>query len=260
MYDDTCRFLAENFSADFASWLLGEAITLTEIKPSELSLDPIRADALILLESDESVLHLEFQTHPDPEIPFRMFDYRARVYRRYRDKTMRQVVIYLKQTGSALVQQTSFRLERTRHDFDVIRLWEQPDHLFLQYPGLIPFAALGQTADPEATLRQVAQAVNQISNPATQANLTAASAILAGLRLENEVIYRVLRRDIMQESTIYRSIQAEAEARAELRKQREIALNFLRDRLSVEAVASGTGLSIEEVQQLQQQINTSPQN
>ena len=24
MYDDTCRFLAENFSADFASWLLGE--------------------------------------------------------------------------------------------------------------------------------------------------------------------------------------------------------------------------------------------
>ncbi len=60
----------------------------------------------------------------------------------------------------------------------------------------------------------------------------------------------------MQESTIYRSIQAEAE----LKKQREIALNFLRDRLSVEAVARGTELSIEEVQQLQQQINTSLQN
>lgn len=53
MYDDTCRFLAENFSADFASWLLGDPIVLTELKPSELSLDPIRADALILLESDE---------------------------------------------------------------------------------------------------------------------------------------------------------------------------------------------------------------
>ncbi len=59
----------------------------------------------------------------------------------------------------------------------------------------------------------------------------------------------------MRESAIYRSIQAEVE----LRKQQEIALNFLRDRLSVEAVARGTGLSIEEVQQLQQQINTSPQ-
>ncbi|MBV9388099.1 MAG: Rpn family recombination-promoting nuclease/putative transposase [Chroococcidiopsidaceae cyanobacterium CP_BM_ER_R8_30] len=256
MYDDTCRFLAEHFSADFASWLLGESITLTEIKPSELSLEPIRADALILLQSNESVLHLEFQTRPDPEIPFRMFDYRARVYRRYRNKAMRQVVIYLKQTRSDLVQQTSFILERTRHDFDVIRLWEQPDNLFLQYPGLIPFAALGQTNDPEATLRQAAQAVNQISDPTTQANLTAASAILAGLRLRDEVIYRLLRRDIMQESTVYRSILMEGE----VKKQREIALNFLREGLSIEIVARGTGLSVEEVQQLQQQMNNSSQS
>ena len=45
MYDDTCRFLAEHFSADFASWLLGKSVTMTELQPSELSLDPIRADA-----------------------------------------------------------------------------------------------------------------------------------------------------------------------------------------------------------------------
>jgi predicted transposase YdaD len=64
MYDDTCRFLAENFSADFASWLLGTPTVLTELQPSELSLDPIRADALILLESDESVLQLSFRRFP----------------------------------------------------------------------------------------------------------------------------------------------------------------------------------------------------
>ncbi|NEO48674.1 MAG: flagellar assembly protein H, partial [Moorea sp. SIO4A3] len=27
MFDNTCKFLAESFSEDFASWLLGEAIT-----------------------------------------------------------------------------------------------------------------------------------------------------------------------------------------------------------------------------------------
>lgn len=64
----------------------------------------------------------------------------------------------------------------------------------------------------------------------------------------------------MQDSVIYRSIQAEAEARAEARKQREIASNLLRDGLSLEIVARGTGLSIEEVQQLQQQINESLQS
>lgn len=56
----------------------------------------------------------------------------------------------------------------------------------------------------------------------------------------------------MQESVIYRSIQQEAETRAEVRKQREIATNLLQEGLSIETIARATGLSIEEVQQLQQ--------
>ncbi|MGG6266842.1 Rpn family recombination-promoting nuclease/putative transposase [Leptolyngbya sp. AN03gr2] len=184
MYDNTCRFLAENFSADFASWLLGKSVTLTEIQPSELSLDPIRADAMILLQSDESILHLEFQTQPKPEIPFRMLEYRVRGQRRYKDKPMQQVVIYLKRTRSELVYQTYYELEleRTRHEFDVIRLWEEPASLFLQYPGLLPFATLAQSESPEGMLRQVTQIVDQIEDTTTQENLRAASAILSGLR------------------------------------------------------------------------------
>jgi CRP-like cAMP-binding protein len=93
---------------------------------------------------------------------------------------------------------------------------------------------------PAEMLRQAAQLVEQIEEPTAQANLMAASAIL------------LVRRDIMQESVIYRSIQDE--------KTRAIALNFLREGLSAEAVARGTGLSIEEVQQLQQQMNAVPQS
>ncbi|MBD2488818.1 hypothetical protein H6G77_14905 [Aulosira sp. FACHB-615] len=96
----------------------------------------------------------------------------------------------------------------------------------------------------------------KIEDSTIQANLIAASAILAGLRLEQNVIYSLVRRDIMQESVIYRSIQEEAEAR----KQREIANNSLREGFPVEVVARITGLSIAEVQQLQQQLNESPQN
>ena len=47
MFDTVCKFLVETFSADFAAWLLGALITLTELSPAELSLEPIRADALI---------------------------------------------------------------------------------------------------------------------------------------------------------------------------------------------------------------------
>ncbi|WP_058997855.1 Rpn family recombination-promoting nuclease/putative transposase [Leptolyngbya sp. NIES-2104] len=256
MYDDTCRYLAEHFSADFASWLLGEAITLTELKPSELSLDPIRADAMILLQSEDSILHLEFQTQPNSEIPFRMLDYRVRGHRRYKTKPMRQVVIYLKSTASELVYETSYSLEHTHHEFEVIRLWELPASVFLQYPGLLPFAVLGQSDNPAEMLRQATQAADQIEEPTTQASLLAASAILAGLRLEEDVIYQLVRRDIMQESVIYRSIQRETEARA----KREIALNSLREGLSLETTARVTGLSIEEVQQLQQQLTDPAQS
>ncbi len=86
MFDNICKFLAETFPTDFATWLLGEPILLTQLSPSELSLEPIRADALILLQSNEVALHLEFQTQPKSDIPFRLIDYRLRVYRRFPTK------------------------------------------------------------------------------------------------------------------------------------------------------------------------------
>jgi predicted transposase YdaD len=114
------------------------------------------------------------------------------------------------------------------------------------------FATLGESGSPVEVLRQVTEIVDQIEDQTTQSNLMAASAILAGLRLAQDVIYQLVRRDIMQESVIYRSIQKD--------EKQTIALNFLREGLSVETVSRGTGLSIEEVQQLQQQLNQSPQN
>jgi predicted transposase YdaD len=100
-------------------------------------------------------------------------------------------------------------------------------------------------------LRQAAQLAKQVKEPTMQANLMAASAILAGLRLEEDVIYRIVRRNIMQESTVYRSIQREVQDE----RDRAIALNLLREGLAIEIVARGTGLLIEEVQQLQYQMN-----
>ncbi|QLE56279.1 hypothetical protein [Nostoc sp. TCL26-01] len=54
----------------------------------------------------------------------------------------------------------------------------------------------------------------------------------------------------MQESTVYRSIWKEAEDE----KTRAIALNLLREGVSIETIVRSTGLSVKEVQQLQQQL------
>jgi predicted transposase/invertase (TIGR01784 family) len=116
MFDNVSKFLIEQYSPDFASWLIGEPITLTELSPSELSLEPIRADALILLQSAEVILHCEFQTAPDSTIPFRMADYALRVYRRFPQKRLVQVVVYLRSTDSELVGSVSDLLFSIQND------------------------------------------------------------------------------------------------------------------------------------------------
>ncbi|NEO17910.1 MULTISPECIES: Rpn family recombination-promoting nuclease/putative transposase [unclassified Moorena] len=209
MFDNTCKFLAESFSEDFASWLLGEPITMTQLSPSELSLEPIRADALILLNSDDFVLHVEFQTQPDSTMAFRMADYRLRVFRRFPNKQMRQVVIYLTSSTSELVYQTAFEIPGTRHEFEVIRLWEQSTQPFLESTGLLPLAVLTQTPDPAQTLRQVAARVETIPEMRIQSNVAASAGILAGLLLKRDFINQVLRRDIMEQSVIYQDIKDE---------------------------------------------------
>ena len=171
MFDNTCKFLAESFSEDFASWLLGTPVSMTRLSPSELSIEPIRADALILLNSDDFVLHIEFQTEPDPTMGFRMADYRLRVFRRFPTKQMRQVVIYLTRSKSELVYQNVFEIPGTRHEFEVIRLWEQSTQPFLEATGLLPLAVLTQTSDAAQTLRQVAAKVEAISEMRVQSNI-----------------------------------------------------------------------------------------
>jgi predicted transposase YdaD len=60
----------------------------------------------------------------------------------------------------------------------------------------------------------------------------------------------------MQESTVYRSILSEGG----VKKQRGIAINLLRRGVAIDIIALSTGLSIQEVEQLQQQMNESAQS
>jgi predicted transposase/invertase (TIGR01784 family) len=250
MFDNVCKFLAESFSSDFATWLLGEPITLTELSPSELSLEPIRADALILLQSDEIILHIEFQTQPKANIPFRMTDYRLRGYRKFPHKRMRQVVIYLQPSDSELVYQTEFVLENSFHRFEVIRLWEQPTELFLKSPGLLPFAALSQTNDQRRTLEQVTEVIEALNDTRIRSNVAASTAVLAGLVLNKDVIKRILRSDIMRESVIYQDILQQGLAQGIEQKAQDIAMKMINKGINLEIIVDVTGLTVDHCDRL----------
>lgn len=255
MIDNICKFLAENFSSDFASWILGEPILLTKLEQSELSSEPIRADSVIFLESAQIILHIEFQTEPNKNIPFRMADYRLRLHRKFPEKQVHQVVIYLATSQSSLVYETKFQLKELTHNFNVIRLWEQPTEIFQQYQGLFPFAPLSQTNDPEETLRQIAKKIENIADKQVQSHVAASTAIISGIALDKEIIQRLLRSEIMKESVIYQEIllegKVEGKAEGKAEASNEIALNMLNSGVSIDLVAKFTGLSLKQVQKLQ---------
>jgi predicted transposase/invertase (TIGR01784 family) len=256
MFDSVSKFQIEQYPTDFAAWLLGEPIALTKLQPTELSIEPIRADSLILLQSDDLILHCEFQTDPDITIPFRMADYRLRSHRKFPDKAMVQVVIYLRSTGSTEVFKNSFQAGRLHHEFDVIRIWEEPAELFLGSPGLWPYAVLSQTNDREGILEQVSALIENLPRN-QQSNLIAVASVMAGLQLEGDVIQRIMRSDLMKESVIYQEILAQGEAvgavKGKIIGERIIVSRLLTKKLGNLPIATQSQineLSIEQIEAL----------
>ncbi len=81
----------------------------------------------------------------------------------------------------------------------------------------------------------------------SQSNTTASAAILAALVLDRTLVKHILRRDLMQESAIYQDILSEGEQA----KAQRIALNLLKEGMTIEAIARVTELSVEQIHQLQ---------
>jgi predicted transposase/invertase (TIGR01784 family) len=226
-FDSTCRRLAEQFPEDFASWLLGYRVSLTELSPTELSLEPICADSLILLQGQAEIIHIEFQTDPNDDIPMRLADYRLRLHRKFPDKTIHQVVIYLRETNSERVYQNYFEIAGMYAEFNVVRIWEVPAEDLMAFPGLLPFVGLSYTDDPIRSLRQAVRQTLNFTDASQQHEAMAATYILAGLKFEETMIAQIIRRDVIRESVTYQAILREGrEEGCKLALQRERSLVF----------------------------------
>lgn len=208
-YDNTCKYLAEKFPAAFVHWLLPiDQPTTVQVLKTELIQEPIRADSLVFLQTDNQILHLEFETRPysDPPIAFRMLDYYVRLKRQY-SCSINQVVIFLQQTASEQVFVSEYTDTNTRHSYRVIRLWEQDPASLLSVPGLLPLATLSQTNSPRTLLEQIATQIATIEEPNQQADLLACTQVLAGLRFEKDLIRQLFRKETMRGSVIYQEIR-----------------------------------------------------
>jgi predicted transposase/invertase (TIGR01784 family) len=262
-YDNTCKYLAEKFPAAFVRWLLPiDEPTAVQVLKTELIQEPIRADSLVFLQTDNQILHLEFETRPysEPPIAFRMLDYYVRLKRQY-SCSINQVVIFLQQTASEQVFVSEYTDANTRHSYRVIRLWEQDPALLLSVPGLLPLATLSQTNSPRTLLEQIATQIATIQEPTQQADLLACTQVLAGLRFEKDLIRQLFRKETMRGSVIYQEIREdgllEGRQLGLLEGRKDEALSFLTRQLTrrIGSIAPETReqiqtLSVEELEDL----------
>ena len=209
-YDNLCKYLAEQYPANFVRWLFSESATDIQVLKTELSLEPIRADSVTLLQASNQILHLEFQTLPasDPPLPLRMLDYWVRLHRQYRCP-VEQVVIFLKYTTLEAVFIEQFEAANTQHRYRVIRMWEQDPAPLLADSALLPLASLARTDSPQTLLEQVAAQVASIESTEQRQNLAASAQIIAGLRFDKNLIEQLFREDVVKESVIYQKILQE---------------------------------------------------
>ncbi|BAY93214.1 MULTISPECIES: DUF4351 domain-containing protein [unclassified Tolypothrix] len=227
-YDNTCKYLAENYPADFARWLLASETSDIQVLKTELTLEPIRADSVTFLQIANQILHLEFQTSPKstPPLDFRMLDYYTRLKRQYGCE-IQQVLIFLQFTSSEIAYQTQYVDTNTIHKYRVIRLWEEDPTPLLANPALLPLATLAQSNFPEDLLQQVATAVDMIEETDERQNISACVQLLAGLRFDKSLITQLFREDIMQESVIYQDILQKGEERGKKQEALQLILRLL---------------------------------
>ena len=181
---------------------------------------------------------------PEPDI---------RLYRRYLNFAVRQIIVYLRPSNSPLVFQDQFQIDNLTASFEIIRLWEQPTEQFLTSSGLFPFAVLANTTEASGTLQQVAQEIEKIEDITEQRNIAASTAILAGLKLNKGLVRKILRSDIMRESVIYQEIEQEGREEGSQQEAIAFALRLLKRRLgtvNAELETQVQSLSVEKLEAL----------
>ncbi|MGJ5629232.1 Rpn family recombination-promoting nuclease/putative transposase [Nostoc sp. CALU 1950] len=230
-YDNLCKILAEKYPRDFTRWLLNQEPRTVEILKTELSIEPIRADSVTFLQTENRILHLEFQTTIKSQKPIslRMLDYYVRLVRKYQ-VPVTQVVIFLQQTSDEIAFIEEYISEVTTHRYRVIRLWEQDSALFLGNLALLPLAPLTRTDSAQALLSQVAEEIAKIPDIETRQNTAAYTEILAGLKFEKDFIRQLFREEIMQESVIYQDILQKGEQKGEQKEALKYTLRLLNKR------------------------------
>ena len=211
--DNLCKTLAEQYPAQFAAWLFG-VTSGVRVDKTELSREPVRADAVIFAHDQIETLHTEFQTTMKSEVPvpLRLLDYHVGFKRKNPSQRVRQMLVVLRDNGEPVPDR--YEDETTVHTFGVVKMWEQDPQELLKYEGLLPLAVLCRAESGADLLGAVAAKINKIKSRKRRSETLNWSRLLAGMRYDKNLIEKIFKEsDMLEESVIYQDILQKGEQR-----------------------------------------------
>jgi len=244
-WDDTMKRLIRLNPQDFVSWLLYGAQYKGSVS-IELKNWTRETDFLlgVVLEEQEILLHLEFQSADDENMGQRLLEYNVLATREHKRPVL-SCVIYLRKDSNIAESPLIWRLpngqEVLRFHFLVIKLWEIPSEEMLRTDlvGLLPLLPLTK----DGARRVVVDEMVTRLIAAEQYNLLPEAKMFAGLVLKDEADREWLKRrfvvykDILEDSWVYQEIKQEAfekgiekERQQELQRQRRALLTIVERR------------------------------
>lgn len=232
-FDATLKELVQTHPTDWLAMFNLPSSGPVEILTPDLS--TLTAFTDIVLRTGDSLLHLDFQSGPDPTLPRRVLLYNVLLHDGY-ELPVHSIVILLRPRADrgdlAGTLRYAARSGRGHLDFafEVIRLWQVPmEQLLASGLGTLPLAVLGQmpagqTADvalPEV-IAQLVPRIEREASPEQGPILLTASFVLTGLRVSQQRVlelFRGVRK--MRESTAYQAILDEGRAEGEIKGRAE---------------------------------------
>ena len=236
-FDATLKLLVQSHPRDWLDALHVPADAPVEVLTPDLSTVTRFADTVLRV-GDRGILHLDFQSGPDPALPRRMLLYNALLHEAYGVPVHTAVVLLRPAAARAgLRGAVGYRMvpRRGRLDFrfELIRLWQRPaEELLAGGLGVVPLAALGKlpagvraTAGLAGVVERLVDRVIREAAPDEAAGLLSAAFILIGLRVPRPVgteLFRGVR--AMRESSTYQAILDEGREEGHVQEARKILL------------------------------------
>ena len=209
-YDISMKCLAEIYPQDLAKLVFGPEFSgSVEFRPETLPIVSARESDLLLYINKEFILHIEFQSTHESDIPDRMIDYYGRILRHYKIRDVYPVVIYLNPKTAPKEIPDSYTHDfldmEALYKYKVLKIWEIESKFIIDnnLVGLFPLLSLTKDCD----LKECYEKIESLNiDYSIIKELYTCAFLLAGLKYSKEFIKSLTKEDIMLESVTYKEI------------------------------------------------------